>query len=164
MSDFKTVFGKLTSIFSREQSEAEASKTSKKETLFDGLKSQEPNDIYNNTLAINQSKVEAGEKGSVEYLANLTGVDISNVSDVVYDKNGMVIKYKENFSLSNDYEKGRVRTAGYQYTVRYSADGKFMVRKTEILVSDDNAPLGMPMCERFEYDPDGKLLYSKLEY
>ena len=164
MSDFKTVFGKLTGIFSKEQSETEASNTSKKETLFDGLKSQEPNDIYNNMVAISQSKVEAGEKGSVEYLTNLTGVDISNVSDVVYDKNGRVIKYKENFKLSNDYEKGRVRTSGYQYSVRYSADGKFMVRKTEVLVSDDNAALGMPMCERFEYDADGKLLYSNVEY
>ena len=164
MSDFKTVFGKLTGIFSREQSEAEASKTSKKEMLFDGLKSQEPNDIYNNMVIISQPKVEAGEKGSVEYLANLTGVNIANVSDVVYDKYGRVIKYRENFNLSNDYEKDRVRTSGYQYSIRYSANGNFTVRKTEVLVSDDNAVSGMPMSERFEYDSDGKLLYSNVEY
>ena len=164
MSDFKTVFGKLTGIFSKEKSEAESSKTSKKETLFDGIKPQTQNDVYNNMVVINQPKVEAGEKGSVEYLIKLVNTDITSISDIIYDKNGRVIKFKENYELSNDYEKGRVRTSGHQYTVRYSADGHFTITKTEILKSDDNNTLGMPMSERFEYDKDGKLMYSNVEY
>ena len=85
MSDFKTVFSKLTGIFSKEQPELNLSKTSKKETLFDSMKSPKSNDIYNNTIAINQPKVEASEKGSVEYIANIANIDISNVSVVIYN-------------------------------------------------------------------------------
>ena len=115
-------------------------------------------------IVINQPKVEAGEKGSVEFLADSMNIDLSNAVDIVYDKNGRVIKFNVNYELSKEYEKGRVRTSGHQYSIRYSADGSFTVRKTEVLISDDNAALGMPMSERFEYDADGKLLYSNVEY
>ena len=38
------------------------------------------------------------------------------------------------------------------------------IRKEEILISDDNSLLGMPMSERFEYDKNGNLLYSNVDY
>ena len=120
------------------------------EVLFDDFhnidtkNSKDTDYLYNNLIELNNTKIPPEDAGSLEYTANLMKVNVSEVSDVEYNKKGQVIRFKVNYNLSDDYEKGRVRTTGHQFAIRYYEDGHFVIKKTEILTADDNTLIGYP--------------------
>lgn len=156
--------------FSPTKDESIGTSKTKHEKLFESVSSVKPDEdrLFNDLVSITQKNdiplIPANEAGSIEFISNLMNVNPSSAIEISYNKKGQVTDFKINYELSNDYQKGRVRTYGHNYHITYHANGSITAIKTEVLKKDGGQIMGSALSERYEFDKDGNLTYKNVDY